>query len=148
MISLPRRPRSSSARSRRLTMITACAGAPIASPLVTGVASTADASLGAVRTGSSAASVRQHRLGALPMMANSTWAYDNGTAGAWAKTVFAYNAAAARGHKLTQLFSYATDMEMYCPHNKAGDCTPSDLDSYYTPTSSGCASTLAYYNST
>lgn len=146
MISLPRRPRSSSARSRRLTMITACAGAVIALPLVTGVASTADASLGAVRTGSSAASVRQHRLGALPMVANSTWAYDNGTAGAWAKTVFAYNAAAARGHKLTQLFSYATDMEMYCPHNKAGDCTPSDLDSYYTPTSPGWASTLAYYN--
>jgi hypothetical protein len=127
-------------------MITACGGAAIALSLVAGPAGTADASQGGVHTGSPAASVRHDPLGVLPEVANSTWAYDNGTAGAWAKTISAYNTGATRGHKLTQLFSYATDMEMYCPHNKAADCTPSDLDSYYTPASSGWASTLAYYN--
>jgi hypothetical protein len=127
-------------------MITACGGAAIALSLVTGPASTADASPGAVHAGSSAESVRHDPPGVLPDVANSAWAYDNGTAGAWAKTISAYNAAATGRHTLTQLFSYATDMEMYCPHNKAADCTPSDLHSYYTPASSGWASTLAYYN--
>jgi hypothetical protein len=87
------------------------------------------------------------RGGVLPASANGAWAYDTGTAGAWVSSISSYNAAAtSAAHRLTQVFSYATDMEMYCPDNDASQCTPSDLQSYYTPTSSGWASTLAYYN--
>jgi hypothetical protein len=131
-------------RSRRRSFIrprylaVSAGAAALAIVLATGPGGAAGASAGsaAAHGGSS---------GVLPPVANSAWAYDNGTAGAWASTISGYNASATAGHELTQLFSYATDMEMYCPHNKAADCTPSDLQSYYTPTSSGWASTLAYY---
>lgn len=91
------------------------------------------------------ASAKATSLGVLPIT-DGAWAYDGAASGTWSPVVTSYNNFATAGHKLTQLFSYATDMEMYCPSNNPAQCTPADLQSYYTATSSGFASTLAYFS--
>lgn len=90
-----------------------------------------------------ATATRTATTGVIPV-ANGAWTYDNGTPGQFASSINAYNAQATAGHQLNQLFPYATDMEMYCPGNKPAKCTPADLQSYYTPGSSGWTSTEDY----
>ena len=92
--------------------------------------------------------------GALPPRANGVWMYDSAypeagypqvhLPGMWVPALNSYNQAATAGHEISEMFSYATDMEMYCPHNDPAQCTPSNLQSYYTPTSAGYQSTREY----
>lgn len=136
----PRRDARRTPTSRRRSAAVAV-GATAAVALVLAV--------GGTGTGTAEASpvAGPHRpVGSVLPVANGAWAYDNGTTGAWASAISSYNAAATPGHALTQVFSYATDMEMYCPGDLAANCTAADLESYYTPTSSGWALTLAYYD--
>ena len=74
---------------------------------------------------SEAATAASH--GVLPTTANGVWAYDEAGPGTWSTVIRAYNDVATRGHKLTQVFSYATDMEMYCPESDPALCRPQDL---------------------
>ncbi len=84
---------------------------------------------------------------AFPPRANSVWAYDNaGSPGTWVGAIRDYNEQATPRHRLDEVYSYATDLEMYCPGNDGTQCTPDDLNSYYTPDSGGWASTQAYYD--
>ena len=80
-----------------------------------------------------------------PPKANSVWAYDTSSPGTWVDAIRDYNQRAAPGHELTGVFSYATDLEMYCPGNDGTRCTANDLYSFYTPGSRGRASTEAYH---
>lgn len=85
---------------------------------------------------------------------NSAWVYDStysstgqktGTQpGLFASAINAYNNQAQPGHKLTALFSYGGDLEMYCNGSGGSSsttpCTASTMLAYYTP-----QSTTAYY---
>lgn len=82
---------------------------------------------------------------AFPPRANSAWAYDTGAPGTWVDAIRAYNQQAGPRQQLNEIYSYATDLEMYCPDNDGTRCSASDLDSYYTPGSGGRARTDAYY---
>ncbi len=89
-----------------------------------------------------------------PPRANGVWMYDSAypeagypqvhLPGMWVPALNSYNDAAAAGHEISEMFSYATDMEMYCPGNDATRCTAANLQSYYTPTSAGYQSTREY----
>lgn len=84
---------------------------------------------------------------------NGTWAYDKTyslfgfKAGLWATNINQYNTSAQAGHKLTQVFSYGGDMEMYCQGSGGSStgtpCTASTMTVSYNP---GIQSTAAYYN--
>jgi hypothetical protein len=80
-----------------------------------------------------------------PPKANSAWAYDTGSPGTWVNAIRAYNEQATPSHGLNEIYSYATDLEMYCPHNDGSQCTANDLYAYYTPGGTGQARTDAYY---
>jgi hypothetical protein len=80
-----------------------------------------------------------------PPQANSAWAYDTTAPGTWVNAIKAYNQQATPEHELNEIYSYATDLEMYCPNNDGMQCTANDLYSYYTPGGSGQARTDAYY---
>ena len=82
---------------------------------------------------------------AFPPKANSAWAYDTSSPGTWVDAIKAYNQQAGPRHELNEVYSYATDLEMYCPDNDGTQCSASDLYSYYTPGSGGRARTDAYY---
>jgi hypothetical protein len=82
---------------------------------------------------------------AFPPKANSAWAYDTSSPGTWVNAIKAYNQQAGPRHGLNEVYSYATDLEMYCPDNDGTQCSASDLYSYYTPGSGGRARTDAYY---
>lgn len=82
---------------------------------------------------------------AFPPKANSAWAYDTTAPGTWVNAIKAYNEQATSGHELNEIYSYATDLEMYCPNNDGTQCTANDLYAFYTPGSSGPARTDAYY---
>jgi hypothetical protein len=82
---------------------------------------------------------------AFPPKANSAWAYDTDAPGTWVSAIKAYNEQATPGHELNEIYSYATDLEMYCPNNDGTQCTANDLYSYYTPGSGGPERTNAYY---
>jgi hypothetical protein len=82
---------------------------------------------------------------AFPPKANSAWAYDTSTPGTWVDAIRDYNQQAGAGHRLNEVYSYATDLEMYCPNNDGTQCTAGDLYSFYTPGGSGQARTDAYY---
>lgn len=82
---------------------------------------------------------------AFPPKANSAWAYDTGSPGTWVDAIRSYNQQATAGHRLNEVYSYATDLEMYCPDNDGTQCSANDLYSYYTPGGSGQARTAAYY---
>ncbi|WP_154674225.1 hypothetical protein [Nakamurella lactea] len=100
----------------------------------------------ALATSMSSAVAHADPDGAFPPKANSAWVYDTATPGTWVDAIAAYNAAATPGHELNQVYSYATDMEMYCPDNDGTRCTADDLYSFYTPGSSGWDRTAAYYD--
>ena len=81
-----------------------------------------------------------------PPKANSAWVYDiRGETGSYVGNIRSYNAEATTGHRLNEVFSYGTDMEMYCPDNDGTQCTAGDLHSYYTAGSGGPTRTAAYY---
>lgn len=52
---------------------------------------------------------------------------------------------AQHGRELNEVYSYATDLEMYCPDNDGTRCTAEDLYSFYTPGSGGRERTEAYH---
>ncbi|MFC6704165.1 hypothetical protein [Flexivirga alba] len=83
---------------------------------------------------------------AFPPKANSAWVYDTAQPGTWVDAISAYNARAGAGHALNQVYSYGTDMEMYCPDNDGTRCTAGDLYSFYTEAGGGPARTAAYYD--
>lgn len=78
-----------------------------------------------------------------PPKGNGIWMYDsshNGPSGdkglqpgMWVSKINAFNRHATKGHRISVMFSYAADMEMYCPGKNPGKCTLGDLDSYYFP---------------
>ena len=82
---------------------------------------------------------------AFPPKANSAWVYDTGAPGTWVDAIARYNRQATPGHELNEIYSYATDMEMYCPDNDGARCTADDLYSFYTPGGGGPARTDAYF---
>lgn len=82
---------------------------------------------------------------AFPPKANSAWAYDTSSPGTWVPAIQDYNQQATDGHQLNEVFSYATDLEMYCPGNDGTKCTAGDLYSFYTPGGAGRERTDAYY---
>ncbi|WP_345626417.1 hypothetical protein [Rugosimonospora acidiphila] len=106
-----------------------------------------------VSAGAPVPSPRDPHGGLLPK-GNGVWMYDSVHAGAgygqltlpgmWAPELNSYNQAAGKGHGISVLFSYGTDVEMYCPDLDPTQCTPDDLDVYYTPDGSGAQSTQAY----
>jgi hypothetical protein len=140
----PARPRRHRPHHPRATLAASIGAAGLAAALALTV-SGAPAQASATPRQPAATTAKATSLGVLPI-ANGTWAYDGSAAGTWSPVISAYNNIATAGHKLTELFSYATDMEMYCPSNNPAECTPADLQSYYTAKSSGFASTLAYYS--
>lgn len=91
---------------------------------------------------------------AIPI-ANSTWAYDtiynnkgksvSTDPGLFAQDIDNYNAAALPGHKVTQIFSYGGDLEMYCQGSGGSQpstpCTDQTLYAGYD-----ADSTKAYYD--
>jgi hypothetical protein len=81
---------------------------------------------------------------AFPPKATSAWVYDTATPGTWVDAIKDYNSTARPGRELNEVYSYATDLEMYCPDNDGTRCTPGDLYSFYTPGSGGRARTEAY----
>lgn len=82
---------------------------------------------------------------AFPPRANSAWAYDTDAPGTWVDAIKAYNQQAGPRQELNEIYSYATDLEMYCPDNDGTQCSASDLYSFYTAGSGGRARTDAYY---
>lgn len=82
---------------------------------------------------------------AFPPKANSAWAYDTSAPGTWVDAIKAYNQQAGPRRQLNEIYSYATDLEMYCPDNDGTRCSPGDLYSFYTPGGGGRARTDAYY---
>jgi hypothetical protein len=90
-------------------------------------------------------SLNQEPANTFPPKANSAWAYDTSSPGTWVNAVTDYNKQAMPGHELNEVYSYATDLEMYCPNNDGTQCTANDLYSYYTAGGSGRARTDAYY---
>lgn len=83
---------------------------------------------------------------AFPPKANSAWVYDSAEPGTWVDAITAYNAVAGAGHALNQVYSYGTDMEMYCPDNDGTRCAADDLYSFYTEAGGGPARTAAYHD--
>jgi hypothetical protein len=81
---------------------------------------------------------------AFPPKANSAWVYDTTAPGTWVQAIDRYNQQASTGHELNEVYSYATDMEMYCPDNDGTQCAASDLYSFYEPGGGGWARTAAY----
>lgn len=85
---------------------------------------------------------------------NGTWAYDSlynnagkkigQKPGLFANLINDYNLSAEIGHKITQVFSYGGDMEMYCQGSGESDpnetCTSKNMLIYYDS-----SSTTAYY---
>ena len=120
---------------------------------VLAVAAVAALTVGAPATAASAddaqaASQAVAGQASFPPRANSIWAYNDGSGaqpGQWADTINAYNATATPGNTLSEVFSYATDMETYCPGGVTADCTLDDLYSYYDP---AATSTVTGYKST
>jgi hypothetical protein len=82
---------------------------------------------------------------AFPPKTNSAWVYDTSTPGTWVDAIKDYNSTAQPGRELNEVYSYATDLEMYCPDNDGTRCTADDLYSFYTAGSGGRARTEAYY---
>src|SRR3990167_8728001 len=103
-----------------------------------------------------------------PSRGNGTWTYDaiwdaNGKktgnqGGLFAPQIIKYNSGANAGSKITQIFSYGSDLEMACNGAQdTSDACSSNMCSanmwiYYTdkpkklcPNSSGYETTLAYY---
>lgn len=88
---------------------------------------------------------------------NGTWSYDalynnqgrriGFQAGLFAANINQYNAAAKAGHRITQIFSYGGDMEMYCQGSGGSStntpCTAKTMQVFYDP---GIKSTAAYFN--
>ena len=95
---------------------------------------------------SASPSLSQGSVASFPPKASSAWAYDTTSPGTWVNAIKAYDQQATAGHKLNEVYSYATDLEMYCPNNDGTQCTAGDLYSYYTAGSGGRARTLAYYD--
>jgi hypothetical protein len=127
-------------RGRLVAMVAVAALALVAGVL--GPAATATAQRGL--RGAHAAALRGP-ASAFPPEANSAWAYDTSAPGTWVDAIKSYNQQAKPGHELNEVYSYGTDLEMYCPNNDGTQCTASDLYSYYTPDSGGRARTDAYY---
>jgi hypothetical protein len=86
----------------------------------------------------------QHRPAAFPPKTNSAWVYDTTSPGTWVDAIRQYNRQATAGHELNEVYSYATDMEMYCPDNDGTQCAATDLYSFYEPGGSGWDRTRAY----
>lgn len=95
---------------------------------------------------SASLSLSHGSVASFPPKANSAWAYDTTSPGTWVNAIEDYDQQATPGHVLNEVYSYATDLEMYCPNNDGTQCTASDLYSYYTAGSGGRARTSAYYN--
>ena len=129
---------------RALTMTAAAA---VMLPMAAGVAAApaASASPKGPASTSLAGPVSHGAKTAFPPKANSAWAYDTSSPGTWVNALKNYNQTATPGHELNEVYSYATDLEMYCPDNDGRQCTPNDLYSYYTPGGTGRARTDAYY---
>ena len=127
-------------RRRRLTMAMVAA---VVLPLAAGMLAAPGAS--ASPKGVSAGVLDDGPPAAFPPKANSSWAYDTTSPGTWVNAIKGYNQQATQGHELNEVYSYATDMEMYCPANDGTQCTAGDLYTYYTPGSTGRAHTDAYY---
>ncbi|KTD19090.1 hypothetical protein [Legionella jordanis] len=86
---------------------------------------------------------------------NGTWVYDttydsNGRKtgskpGLFAANINQYNNIAGAGHKITQIFSYGGDMEMFCKGSGGASsstpCTASNMKAFYSP-----ETTTAYFN--
>jgi hypothetical protein len=85
-----------------------------------------------------------HRPAAFPPKANSAWVYDTSSPGTWVDAIKQYNQQATAGHQLSEVYSYATDMEMYCPDNDGTQCAAGDLYSFYERGGGGWARTAAY----
>jgi hypothetical protein len=86
---------------------------------------------------------------------NGTWAYDTTyksggkksgqQPGLFAPNINKYNTSAGAGHKITQVFSYGGDMEMYCQGSGgSGNGTPCNASTLTVGYDK--ASTTAYYN--
>lgn len=131
----------------RLQALTAATVTAAALSVVAGLAAApaASASANIPAAGPREAALSQGQASTFPPSANSAWAYDTTSPGTWVDAIKDYNQQAAPGHELHEVYSYATDLEMSCPGNDGTRCTASDLHSYYTPGSTGQASTQAYY---
>jgi hypothetical protein len=116
--------------------------------LMTAPAATADGAAQATATAGGAAPAATAggaaQASAFPPKTNSAWVYDTSTPGTWVDAIKEYNAAAQPGRELNEVYTYATDLEMYCPDNDGTRCTPDDLYSFYTPGGAGRARTEAY----
>ncbi|GGF10459.1 fibronectin type III domain-containing protein [Subtercola lobariae] len=74
----------------------------------------------------------------IPRGANSAWVYDGKSgAGVWSSTILNYNQLATDGHKITQLYTYGSDVE-------SDSSTASGFTSYYTAGVQPSESTTAY----
>ncbi|HYW02997.1 MAG TPA: hypothetical protein VFA86_03565 [Gammaproteobacteria bacterium] len=90
----------------------------------------------------------------LPPRANAVWVYDqSGTGnhhvdpGRWVDALNAYNREAGTGHRISMIYSYAGDLEMYCQEagNGAPACPdPGDLVVTYRPHGAAHRSAAAY----
>ena len=75
---------------------------------------------------------------AFPPKANAAWVYDpkdaNGEvlAGTYVDAINQYNLTANAGHRVSEIYSYGGDMEMYCPGGVAANCTASDLYVFFS----------------
>lgn len=108
-----------------------------------------------VTTGTTAQVTIQYTQSSTTQVSNGAWVYDstydssgNRTGvqpGLFSSNINSYNSMAGTGHKLTQLFSYGGDMEMYCRGSGGSStstaCTSSNMQAYYN-----AQSTKAYYD--
>lgn len=108
------------------------------------VGASVPAAMAAVSDQAAPASATPRAGTAFPPKVNSAWVYDTDAPGTWVNAIRDYNAKATPGHTLNEIYSYATDLEMYCPDNDGTQCTADDLYSFYTPGSGGRARTAAY----
>lgn len=77
-----------------------------------------------------------------PPRGNAAWIYDpqhkprSGArveAGYFARALSQYNGTAGWAHRITELYVYAGDMEMYCPQKQPRRCRKKDFHVYYAP---------------
>lgn len=88
--------------------------------------------------GASAAITASAPASVIPRGANSAWVYDGkSAAGVWSSTILNYNQLATDGHKLTQLYTYGSDVE-------SDSSTTSKFTSYYVAGVQPSESTTAY----
>jgi hypothetical protein len=100
---------------------------------------------GALAAPAAGATTTHRPGGVFPPRANSTWAYDTGTPGTWVDDLTQYNRRARPGHALNEVYSYGSDLEMYCPDNDGTQCTKDKLVFDYSDASGGPQRTAAYY---